>query len=285
MRGWRSRIFSWLLRRFVAVLGTSAGLVATSTIALLLVVAGALWNHCGGPDIVDAICRDAGYGKCGDGGELGAQLDPSGTGYYVGTNGIGSGAAQPGNNGQLAAYCEAGSPCAIGSYPTANAYGGLGLLSLPNMEVCIIPDAGAGAVAGALVCTSVVGGNTTDGGTNAISSHQIQSGTTRYLSVEVTGHTTCASSDAGAWTDSQVTTFNVLIAVQGNGAGAVMVPANPTPSIGPLYNGNGSAYGTPTITLDATAPATYSVNVIGLGDAGSGCSIDWQVGSTAWITP
>lgn len=267
MRGWRSRIFRWILRRFVAVLGTSAGVAATGTLGLLVILGGVLWRHCGGPDLVDTICRDAGYGKCGDGGEVGALLDPSGTGYYGGVSGIGNGAAYGGAPGQLAGYCD----------------GGLGATGVPCAidASTSIPTTCSGS--SGPVCTFSTTATTSDGGVVPAITMQLPEGVT-YYALSIEGHASCPANGIAS-TDSTVYRFDFSGTTQTDGGGAVIQPGAPAPSFGPLTNVGGSAYGDPSPTLDASAGGWLTIPVQGVADAGTGCVIKWNVGGTLWIAP
>ena len=106
---------------------------------------------------------------------------------------------------------------------------------------------------------------TTDGGVNILDYHGTGSGFFRVLRVTVEAHN---NSCLGV-SDYQYCTLKVAVSSQTDGGGATMNPSSPVCAEGaPVFGGAGSNYGTPTLTLDAAAPATIYLNVQGTADAG-----------------
>lgn len=106
---------------------------------------------------------------------------------------------------------------------------------------------------------------TTDGGVNVLDYHGIGAGFVRVVRVTVEAH----NNSCPGVIDYQYCTLKFAASSQTDAGGAVINPSSPVCAEGaPIFGGAGSNYPTPTVTLDAAAPATIYINVQGVADAG-----------------
>jgi hypothetical protein len=147
----------------------------------------------------------------------------------------------------------------------SNSYQGTGYTPIYPAEVCM-NAAGSSALSSTLSCNADCPSMLlTDGGANVLCYHGVGTGVFRTSKVIVQMHN---KSCPGVIDDARCTLI-YSVNDQTDAGGATLNPASPTCAEGAMqFQGAGSNYGTPTITLDASAPPTVYVNVQGTADAG-----------------